>query len=106
MVSENIQIPDRIIEHFCRKWRITELSLFGSVLGEDFRPTSDIDVMVTFAPGAEWSFFQKIVMEDELSSIVGRPVDLVERRAIERSENYLRRRHILSTAESIYVARP
>ncbi len=95
---------DKIAE-FCRRWKIIEFALFGSVLRDDFRPDSDVDVLVTFAPDAEWSLFDHLDMEEELSVILGRKVDLVSRRAIERSDNWIRRKAILSTAEPIYVAR-
>ena len=94
---------DKIAE-FCRRWKITEFALFGSVLRDDFRPDSDIDVLVTFAPGASWRFYDLISMREELESMFGRPVDLVEKRLVERSENYIRRKHILNHLETIYVA--
>ncbi len=56
---------------FCRRWKITEFALFGSVLRDDFRPDSDVDVLVTFAPDAEWSLFDHLDMEEELSVILG-----------------------------------
>jgi len=93
---------DQVVD-FCRKWSIIELSLFGSVLREDFRPDSDVDVLVSFAPEAEWSLRDLVEMEHELKDILGREVDLVEREAVEQSENYLRRRHALSAVETIYV---
>jgi hypothetical protein len=105
MVASNLQLPVEPIERFCRVWKVAELALFGSVLRGDFRPDSDVDVLVTFAPDAEWSVFDLTRMEEELSALLGRKVDLVERRAVEQSENYIRRRQILSTAEPVYVAR-
>jgi hypothetical protein len=93
------------IQNFCQKWKVTELSLFGSVLRDDFRSSSDIDVLVNFEPAARWSLMAVVEMQDELEKILGRKVDLVERSAIERSENYIRRRHILASAEPFYVAR-
>ena len=101
----NIEIPKEKIADFCRKWKIVELSLFGSVLRDDFRPGSDIDVLVTFSRDAEWSLLDHVAMEEELSAIFGRKVDLVSRKAIERSENYIRRDAILETAQPYYVAR-
>jgi hypothetical protein len=92
------------VADFCRRWRITELGLFGSVLREDFGPQSDIDVLVSFAPEARWSLFDLVTMQEELKAILGREIDLVERKAVERSENYIRRRHILQSVEPIYVA--
>lgn len=89
---------------FCRRWKITELALFGSVLRDDFRPDSDVDVLVTFAPDAQWSLFDHVDMEDELRQILGRSVDLVNRRGIERSRNQHRRRAILESAQVVHVA--
>ena len=101
----NIEIPKEQISDFCRKWKIAELSLFGSVLRDDFRPDSDIDVLVTFSRDAEWSLLDHMAMEEELSAIFGRKVDLISRKAIERSENYIRRNAILETAQPYYVTR-
>ena len=94
---------DRIAD-FCHRWKITEFALFGSVLRDDFRPDSDIDVLVTFAPDASWRFYDLLIMKEELEVMFGRPVDLVEKRLIECSENYIRRMHILNHMETIYVA--
>jgi uncharacterized protein len=104
MTRHKINIPLPQIEDFCRRWKIKELALFGSVLRDDFRPDSDVDFLVTFEGEARWSLFDLIDMQDELRGILGREVDLVERRAVERSENYIRRRHILQSLESVYVA--
>ena len=100
----NIDVPRKRVAEFCHKWKIVELSLFGSVLRADFRPDSDIDVLVTFAPGSRYSLFDLVHMEEELEKIIGRKVDLVERSAIEQSENYIRRKHILNSAQAVYVA--
>ncbi len=99
-----ITIDANQIEDFCRRWQISEFSLFGSVLREDFGPESDVDVLVTFGENAHWSLFDLVTMQDELKAILGREVDLVERRAVEQSENYIRRRHILQSLEQVYVA--
>jgi len=95
--------PDRIAE-FCRRWRITELCLFGSALREDFRADSDVDLLVTFGPGAGWRIDDLLEMKEELERLLGRAVDLVERRLVESSENYIRRKHILSHVKTLYVA--
>ncbi len=89
------------IEAFCHKWQITELSLFGSVLRDDFGPQSDVDVLVTFAPEAHWSLYDFSPMREELIAIVGRDVDLVEKRGL---RNPFRRHHILTHREIIYAA--
>ena len=103
-MTVKISIKREEIAAFCQRWRIAELAFFGSVLRDDFRPDSDVDVLVTFAPGAEWSLFDHIAMEAELSTLLGRKVDLVSRRAIERSSNWIRRKAILETAEPFYAA--
>jgi predicted nucleotidyltransferase len=104
MNRAGIEIPKDKIADFCRRWQIVELALFGSVLRDDFQPDSDVDVLVTFAPDAGWSLFDHVEMQDELKSILGREVDLVSRRGIERSRNYIRRKAILDSAEAFYVA--
>ena len=104
-MSARIILDREKIAEFCQRWKITEFALFGSVLREDFRPESDVDVLVAFALDADWSLFDHVDMEEELSIMFGRKVDLVNRRAIERSENWIRRKAILNTAEPIYVAR-
>ena len=100
-----VEIDKEQIQAFCLKWKITELSLFGSVLRDDFHPGSDIDVLVSFDPAARWSLMTMVDIQLELEKIVGRKVDLVERSAVEQSENYIRRQHILASAEPFYVAR-
>ena len=91
------------LDLFCRRWANIDLALFGSVLRDDFGPESDIDVLVTFDPQANWSLLDHVQMEIELSALLGREVDLLSRRAVERSQNPLRRREILDTAQTIYA---
>ena len=97
-------VADDDLGAFCRRWRVSELALYGSALRDDFSPDSDIDILVTFAPDARRTLFDLARVQDELGDLLGRRVDLVERAAVERSENYVRRRHILSTARPMYVA--
>lgn len=100
-----IPIPTQRLDEFCRRWKIAELCVFGSALPEDFRPDSDLDLLVTFAPGTDWSLLDHVAMEDELAGIVGRKVDLVSERAIERCSNWIRRKAILESAEPYFAAR-
>jgi hypothetical protein len=79
------------------------MAFFGSVLRNDFRPDSDVDVLVEFLPEAKLGLFDLVRMQEELKDILGREVDLVEKTAIEQSRNYLRRKAILSSAEMIYA---
>lgn len=99
-----VSIPREAISRFCQRWGIVELALFGSVLRDDFRPDSDIDVLATPAASARWTLFDLMHMQEELSELLGRPVDLVSRRGIESSRNFLRRRAILDSARTVYAA--
>jgi hypothetical protein len=102
-MSLAIALPEEKIRDFCQRWQITELALFGSVLRDDFRPDSDVDMLVTFAPNADWSLLDHVRMQQELMTILGREVDLVSKRAIEYSQNWIRRKEILSTAQIVYA---
>lgn len=104
MLYPDLEIYKDKLSNFCRRWKITELALFGSVTRDDFRPDSDIDVLVTFPPDVRWTLWDHVDMQDELKSILGRKVDLVTRRAVERSHNSIRRKAILDSAEVIYAA--
>ena len=101
MSKPKINIPKDKIEAFCRRWKIKEFALFGSVLRDDFRPDSDIDVLVSFAPDGGITFDNRMEMLDELAEIFGRQVDLVEKGAI---RNPFRRHDILTTKEVVYAA--
>jgi predicted nucleotidyltransferase len=100
-MGARISIDERKIAEFCTRWRIREFSLFGSVLREDFRPDSDVDVLVTFHPDARWSLFDFVDMQEELKALFGRDVDLVEAEGL---RNPFRRRSILQSKEVIHVA--
>lgn len=102
MSSAAIDLHRNAIADFCRHWHIAQLCLFGSVLREDFSPESDVDVLVTFSPDFHYGILDLIRMKAELKAIFGRDVDLVDRRVLEESPNYIRRRHILESAETIY----
>jgi len=103
-MDNNLNIPKDKIADFCLRHHIRRLGIFGSVLREDFKPDSDVDVLVDFEAGHSISMFEIIDIEQKLSELLERKVDLVERRAVEKSENYIRRRHILQSVETIYVA--
>ena len=96
-----IEVPRERIEEFCRRWHVSELALFGSVLRDDFRPDSDVDVLVTFEPAAHVSLFRFVEMQAELAAILGRAVDLVEKPAL---RNPFVRRHVLDHNRVIYAA--
>ncbi len=96
-----IQINQETIKVFCAKWKIVEFSIFGSALREDFRPESDVDVLVAFAPEVPWSLFDLAEMEEELKKLFGRDVDLIEKDAI---KNPFRRHSILMDRKIFYAA--
>lgn len=96
-----MEIPRDRIDSFCKQWKVKELSLFGSSLRDDFRPDSDVDVLVSFFSDARWSLFDLVSMADELRDVFGRPVDLVEKEAL---RNPFRRQSILSSRKVIYAA--
>ncbi len=99
---KNINLKPEKIEQICQQWQIKELALFGSVLREDFNPQSDIDVLVSFAEDAKITFFDLDTIEQQLSKLFDRPVDLVTKRAIEQSHNWIRKKNILDNARIIY----
>ena len=100
-MPSKIDIPKEKIEDFCRRWKIKEMAIFGSVLREDFGPESDVDYLVTFFEQARWSLFDWVEMIEELKKITGREIDLVDRESI---RNPFRRRSILARMEVIYGA--
>ncbi len=100
-MSLKIEIPREKIAEFCQKWQIKELAIFGSAVRDDFRPDSDVDVLLVFHDDAGWSLFDHIKAEEELKQLFGRDVDLVERKTI---RNPFRRHHILNNHEVIYAS--
>ena len=102
-MNAHIDIPQEEIAAFCKRWQVTELALFGSVLRDDFGPDSDVDVLVRFKEEARHTLFDLDRMEEELTTVFGRKVDLVSWRGVEQSQNYIRRKAILQSAETIYV---
>jgi predicted nucleotidyltransferase len=100
MSKIRIRVPRKKIAEFCKRWKVVEFSLFGSILREDFNPDSDVDVLVTFAPDAQVSLFDMVQMQLELKAIFDRDVDLVEKASL---DNPYRRREILQTAKRVYA---
>ncbi|MCJ7546572.1 MAG: nucleotidyltransferase family protein [Deltaproteobacteria bacterium] len=104
MIEATMQMPRDQIAEFCRRWHIKEIALFGSVLRDDFGPESDLDILVSFSAEADWGLLDHLKMEQELTDIFNRKIDLFTKRAVEQSHNRLRRQEILRTAEVVYVA--
>lgn len=99
--KDRIRLNRKALAAFCHKWRIRELSLFGSALRDDFGPESDLDFLSSFEPDSGFDLFDLIEMREELSQTFGRPVDLVEKEAL---RNPWRRHEILRTREVVYAA--
>lgn len=102
-MNPKVSIRKDQLTAFCKRWQVTELALFGSVLRDDFGPESDVDVLVEFEEGARHTLLDIAQMENELIRMLGREVDLIERTAVEQSRNYIRRKAILDSAETIYA---
>ena len=102
-MNARIALPSDVLADFCERWQITELALFGSVLRDDFGPESDVDVLVSFEPRVPHTLLDIVRIQEELSGIFGREVDLIERTAVEQSRNYIRRKAILQSAETIHA---
>jgi len=104
--NENMKFLDSLeskdIVLFCNHWKIREFAVFGSVLRDDFKPESDVDVLVTFSQSAEWGLFEHGQMQNELEFLLGRKVDLVTRRALEQTQNQLLRENIMNSAKVIF----
>lgn len=98
-----IPLPMEQIADFCRRWKITEFALFGSVLRDDFGPESDVDVLVEFAPDAGWSLFDHVAMQNELCRLFRRRVDLLTRFGVEHSLNKPLRKNVLNSLRVIHV---
>jgi len=84
-----LELPLEAIAELCRKWHISRLEVFGSVVRADFSGNSDIDLLYTFAEGARvgWDI---VTMAEDFEQLIGRPVDLISRQAAERSTNWIR----------------
>lgn len=104
-IEQRLGISLDDIAKFCQNWGITEMALFGSVLREDFKPDSDIDFLITFAPRVPQGLLTLARIKNQLESLLDRPVDIVIKDSIKTSENWIIRREILTTAQMIYEQR-
>ena len=102
LVLSRLGISFETLVDFCKANGIIRLSFFGSILRDDFRPDSDVDVLVTMAKRERFGFMQFMAVQAELSKLLGRPVDLLEQVGVERSPGRIRKNEILSTARLFY----
>lgn len=105
MSAPTIDLPLDEIAAICRAHHVVELSLFGSALRDDFRDDSDLDFLVDFEAGTRISLFDLARLQRALEDLLGRQVDVISKAGLERSANWMRRKSILGTATSVYVAR-
>ena len=99
MKFHKIDLPKEKLVELCQQRKISELALFGSVLRDDFRPDSDVDVLVTFTPDCGYSLFDLAEIKVELETIFGHEVDLIEKAGL---RNPFRKQAILSSMEVVY----
>ena len=104
MTIQQIHIPDEALSALCTRWQIDKLAIFGSAVGNEFTGESDLDFLVDFQEHAEISLFDHLKIIEELEALVGREVDLLTRRSVENSYNWIRRDSILNTARTVYAA--
>ncbi len=104
--NDNMKFLDSVkskdIALFCKRWRIREFAVFGSILREDFSPESDVDVLITFSRNADWGLFDHAQMRSELETLFRRKVDLITRRALEKTQNQILRERILNSTKVIF----
>lgn len=100
IVLDKISIPEDELAELCRRYDVRELAFFGSVLGDNFRDDSDLDILVEFMPGTRRGLFEFFRLQDELEALFHRPVDLVPREGLKR----LIRDQVLESAEVIYAS--
>ena len=103
-MNPQVSIPKDRLAAFCQEHGIKRIAVFGSALREDFGPESDIDLLVEFEPGRTPGLLGIAGMELELSELFGRDVDLVTRKEVQESRNYIRRSAVLESAEVVYGA--
>lgn len=101
---KSLELPVDEIQAFCERWKIVEFSFFGSVLRDDFSDGSDLDVLIDFAPDAQWGLFDFVDMKQELEALFVRDVDLLTRTGLNQSRNWIRKEEILSTVQQVFLS--
>jgi hypothetical protein len=102
LISERLTPTPEALAAFCRRWHIAKLEVFGSIVREDFRTDSDVDFLVSFESGGGPVGFDWFQIQEELAQLVGRKVDVLDRRLVEQSRNLYRRHHILNEATPVH----
>ncbi|GAB4295750.1 MAG: hypothetical protein Fur0025_33070 [Oscillatoriaceae cyanobacterium] len=103
---QRLNISPAILNDFCQQAQIVELALFGSIIRDEFRPDSDIDILITFAPDRRISLLEFVGIEQQIEELCNRSVDLLEKPVVEKDDNWIRRNEILGNYQVIYESRP
>ncbi len=104
-VPLSIELPRSELAELCRKHNVRELAVFGSALGADFRPDSDVDFLVRFQNDDAGPWMSHLTgLQEDLERLLSRPVDVVDWNGMEKSRNYIRRKAILEAHRLLYVA--
>jgi predicted nucleotidyltransferase len=102
IIHQKLNLPQIEITQICQQWQITKMSLFGSILRDDFNSNSDIDILIQFSPDARQGLFTLAKLKHKLEDITGRSIDIVVQESVENSNNWIRKNEILTTAQIIY----
>ncbi len=100
MCRLSLDLHEPLLADFCRRWKVSELAVFGSALRDDFRSDSDVDLLVEFEPGTAVGFVALSRMQRELATLLRRPVDLVPKQGLKPAI----REAVLASAEIVYAA--
>ncbi len=103
--QRRLGISSADVSTFCQRWGILTMALFGSILRDDFTEESDIDILLSFEPNVRQGLLTLAKIKHELEEQLHRPVDITIKESIETSDNWIRRREILTTAQTIYEQR-
>ena len=104
MRAGHLEFDPEVLRAFCEKWGVAELAVFGSVLRDDYRPDSDIDFLVTWAPGVKRTWKDIWAMKEELREVFLLEAGIAQRHVVEADFNPIRKRNILDSARVVYAA--
>jgi uncharacterized protein len=104
MTIRNINFQEEQLREICKRYLIRELAIFGSALREDFNEKSDVDLLIEFEPKSGITLFNIVDLKEEFEKLFGRDVDIVSKKAIQRSRNYIKRKVILENLKVIYAS--
>jgi len=92
------------IKDFCKKWGISEFSIFGSYIRNELREDSDVDVLISFKDNVKYTLFDMVHIQKELENMFERKVDVITKKGLENSRNHIRKKAIFNEAKLIYAS--